>query len=102
VKLARRSKAPSKAAAVEDDAPEFPWPLNYLWQHFLEISEAVARDDVGAPIITWEAIGSWSELMGTWLEPWELRAIVMVGRVGQSAAAKAFNDRMKQVRSHGG
>jgi hypothetical protein len=99
VRLARRGKVPSKS--IEDEAPEFPWPLNYLWEYFLEIANAVERDDVGAPIITWEAIARWSELMGVWLEPWELRAIVMVGRVGQGVAAKAFNDRMKQARSNG-
>jgi hypothetical protein len=101
VKLAKRRKSPPTSIISDDEAPEFPWPLNYLWEYFLEIADAVPRDDVGAPVITWEAIGRWSELMAIWLEPWELRAIVMIGRVGQSAAAVAFSNRMKQVTSHG-
>jgi hypothetical protein len=100
VKLAKRSKSPS-TLIKDDNAPEFPWPLNYLWEYFLEIADAVPHDDVGAPVITWEAIARWSELMAIWLEPWELRAIVMIGRIGQSAAAVAFSNRMKQVTSHG-
>jgi hypothetical protein len=98
VKLKKSSSRPNPP---DDDAPEFPWALNYLWEYFLEISDAVPRDDVGAPVITWEAIARWSELMGTWLEPWELRAIVMIGHCGQSAASTAFSNRMKQVRSNG-
>jgi hypothetical protein len=100
VKLARRSKAPPKVAPVEDDVPEFPWPLNYLWQDFLEIADAVERDDYGAPQITWRDIESWSIQMRVVLEPWEARAIVLVSRTGQGVAAKAYSDRMKQVRSN--
>jgi hypothetical protein len=94
-------KSPARPIPSDDEAPEFPWPLNYLWEYFLEIADAVPRDDVGAPMITWGDIESWSELMGVRLEPWELRAVVVIGRVGQSAAAIAFSNRMKQVRSHG-
>jgi hypothetical protein len=101
VKLARRSKAPPKIATVEDDAPEFPWPLNYLWDDFLQIADAVERDDYGAPQITWRDIDAWSIQMRVMLEPWEVRAIVLVSRTGQGVAAKAYSDRMKQARSHG-
>jgi hypothetical protein len=100
VKLARRSPAP-KPKSVDDDAPEFPWPLMYLWEDFLQISDAVERDDYGAPQITWRDIEAWSIQMRVVLEPWEAQAIVLVSRTGQGVAAKAYSDRMKQVRSNG-
>jgi hypothetical protein len=99
IKLKKPSSRPTPPQ--DNDAPEFPWPLNYLWEYFLEIADAVPRDEMGAPTITWSDIESWSELMGVWLEPWEVRAVITIGRVGQGAAATAFSNRMKQVRSHG-
>jgi len=89
-------KPPRPPDDPADDAPEFPHPLGYLWDIFREIADAVRFDDHGAAQVTWSEIRSWSELMQTALEPWEIRALVDVGRVGQTVAAKAYSDRLSR------
>jgi hypothetical protein len=60
----------------------------------------VPHDDYGAPQILWTEILAWTELMRLNLEPWELEALTLIGRIGQKVAAEAFNTHMKQ-KSHG-
>jgi hypothetical protein len=54
------------------------------------------HDDYGAPQCLWTEILAWSELMKINLEPWELQAIVWLGRVCQSVSAQAHIARMKK------
>jgi hypothetical protein len=81
--------------------PEFPYPLEYLWDTFLEVTDAVPHDDYGAPQCLWTEILAWSELTGCWLQHWELQAIAWLGRTSQTVAAQAYVDHMKKPSTHG-
>jgi hypothetical protein len=83
-----------------EGVPEFPYPLQYLWDYFLEICCGVPHDDYGQPQILWSELRAWSELMHIDLEPWETSALTLIGRKSQNVAAEAFNTHMKQ-KSHG-
>ena len=86
----------------EDIGPEFPYPVQYLWETFLQIGGGVAHDDWGAPVITWGEIRAWMELVDTTLEPWEVTTIINLATVAQSVLAKAYTDRMKVKKAGNG
>jgi hypothetical protein len=62
----------------------------------------VPSDDLGAPQMLWSEILAWSELTRIDLEPWEINALTLLGRAGQSAAADAFGAQMKQTKQKHG
>jgi hypothetical protein len=62
-----------------DDSPECPAALAYLWSWFLEILFGLPSSGMAVPTITWEALRAWSDGCCIELEPWERRALVMLG-----------------------
>lgn len=99
IRAKQAGKTPSSAIArpdIAEIAPEFPYPLQYLWDYFLEICCAVPHDDHGAPQILWTEILAWSKLVQVDLEPWETTALTVISRISQKIAAEAFNAHMKQ------
>lgn len=61
-----------------------PPELFYLWNWFSEHSMGLAQNGMAPPVVTWESLRAWCEQMRVELEPWEARAMVLLG--GQRAA----------------
>jgi hypothetical protein len=55
--------------APVDQGPDFPWPLEYLWNDFNEISLGLASNGFGAALITWESLQAWQRLRGLEIDP---------------------------------
>jgi hypothetical protein len=65
-----------KSTTITEPAPPFPFEIEYLWRWFWEIMDGVSGNGMTAPILTWEGIATWAQLMGLDPEPWECRALI--------------------------
>lgn len=74
--------------AIVPEGPSFPEPLEYIWQHFCEIAFGLPINGFAPSPVTWSALCDWSALTGTPLEPWEARALVMLGAARVAALTK--------------
>lgn len=72
------------AKKVEDETPEFPYELRYLWKFFCEHSLGLQVSGMAPPVITWESLQAWSMFMGVALEPWEALTMVRLGHLRAS------------------
>lgn len=81
-----------------DDAPECPEALAYLWKHFAEIDLGLSSNGFGPPLVTWEALRAWTDFMAVQLEPWEARALVVLGH---KRAVIADEEQRKKVQAGG-
>jgi len=77
---------------VQTDA-QLPPELDYVWEMFEEISMGLQGSGFGIPVITWRDLSAWKENTGTPLEPWEAKALVILGNLrafvtGQKVAGK--------------
>lgn len=81
-------------AALAEPAPPFPWPIEYLWNWFCEIMDGVAANGMTAPILTWEGIATWAQLMGLDPEPWECRALIRLSAMRAGVFADQTNRRI--------
>ncbi|WP_296741444.1 hypothetical protein [Mesorhizobium sp.] len=61
------------------EEPDFPWPLEYLWIDFLEISMGITSNGFGPALITWDVLQSWSMLRGIALDPKDALALIKLG-----------------------
>lgn len=64
---------------VEPPTPPFPVVLAYLWAWFCDISAGIAGNGTTPPVITWEAAAAWAISTGINPEPWEYRAMLVLG-----------------------
>ena len=74
--------------SIVPDGPPFPDPLDYIWQAFCEIVFGLDINGFAPSPVTWTALADWSALTGTPLEPWESRALVMLGATRVAALTK--------------
>jgi hypothetical protein len=64
-----------------------PLELEYLWLWFCDLSMGLTPA-FGPPAPTWGDIGSWAQLAGIHLEPWEARMLALLGIMRANAIAK--------------
>lgn len=68
-----------KPKTAPDDEPNFPWPLEYLWVDFLEISMGISSNGFSPALITWEGLRAWSDLRGIDLDPKDALTLIRLG-----------------------
>lgn len=67
---------PKAAALANPEGPPFPEALGYLWLWFSQHSMGLAAGGMSYPVITWEGLWTWSQLLQIELEPWEVDLMV--------------------------
>ena len=77
---------------VSEPAPPFPFQVEYLWNWFTEIMDGVAANGMTVPILTWDNIATWAQLMELDPEPWECRALIRLS----NTRAIVFLDEQKK------
>ena len=66
---------------MRDAGPSCPALVWYLWLWFCELSCGLAPSGFAPPIVTWEALESWSRQMDIDVAPWEARMLVRLGQM---------------------
>ena len=94
--MGRRPKA---AADADDDEPEFPDALMYLWNWFGEILDGCVPTGMAPLSIGWRDLSAWCDLTGEGLEPWEARLIVRLASL-RCAIIGELNDRKDKDRTN--
>lgn len=72
--------------------PPYPARLDYLWRDFVDIIRGMEGGGFSAPLVSWQGLKAWSEIMGRTLEPWEARLIVHLGMVRADILAEKAAD----------
>lgn len=79
----------NKAAALADpQGPPFPEPLEYIWLWFCQHSLGMASGGMAYPVITWEGLHAWAQLMHIELEAWESDLMVNLSCMRANAHAE--------------
>ncbi|MDP2410353.1 MAG: hypothetical protein Q8M26_08710 [Pseudolabrys sp.] len=68
-----------------------PAALSYLWRWFNEIAMGLAANGMSIPVVTWEALVSWSLMRDVALERWESLALVRLGQIRASVLSQKQN-----------
>lgn len=68
-----------KAKRLEEEVPDFPWPLEYLWRDFNEIAAGLSANGFAVPSISWDVLQAWSLLRGIALHPGDALTLVRLG-----------------------
>ena len=65
-----------KASADDEQLPDCPAPIAYLWQWFCEILLGCHANGFSPKMIGWSDLSAWCALTGTALKHWERMALI--------------------------
>ena len=81
-------KKPKDLIEQEDDKPELPVALSYLWDWFQQVRVGVTYDTNGGMELTWAQVEAWASLMRIAVLPWEADTLVLLGSMARNEAAR--------------
>jgi hypothetical protein len=87
---------PQLAKAIAPDPPHFPEELAYLWNWYRQHEMGLAINGMAPPNVTWEGVAAWSMITDVLLQPWEARAMVVLGYARTVASGEAIAAAAKQ------
>jgi hypothetical protein len=78
------------------EGPPFPEALGYLWLWFSQHSMGLAAGGMSHPVITWEGLQAWSQLLQIELEPWEVDLMVNLSCIRANVHAEKIEAERKK------
>jgi hypothetical protein len=70
---------PQLAKDIMPDPPHFPKEVAYLWDWYRQHELGLAITGMAPPVVTWQGVAAWADLMDIRLQPWEARTMVVLG-----------------------
>jgi hypothetical protein len=83
------------AALIDSEEPPFPDELGYVWLWFLQHSMGLAATGMSYPVITWEGLWAWSQLLRIDLAVWEVDLMMQLSCIRANVHAKQTLERRK-------
>lgn len=59
--------------------PYFPQELDFLWEWYIDISRGLPSNGMAPPLISWDILKAWRDLVDVELEPWQAKALIGLG-----------------------
>jgi hypothetical protein len=84
------------AALIDSEGPPFPEVLGYLWLWFSQHSMGLAATGMSYPVITWEGLWAWSQLLQIELEPWEVDLMMQLSCIRANVHVEKMEAERKQ------
>lgn len=95
LEAARRMRGAPPGMLVELTAVPCPAPLRYLWQAFLELSDARGSAGFGPAPLSWQEIEAWSRLKRRPLSAWQVDVFKRLDRLFLTHQAKQLQPKNK-------
>jgi hypothetical protein len=85
-----RNEETKKQRLEELQMPDFPTPVQYLWNTFRRLSHRRTSGAYGPNPITWQDIDAFCRVTRMSLVPWEIEVIEMLDDMWRSERVKAL------------
>jgi hypothetical protein len=83
------------AALIDPEGPSFPEALGYVWLWFMQHSMGLAATGMSHPVITWEGLWAWSQLLRIELQPWEVDLMMQLSCIRANVHAEQALEQRK-------
>jgi len=83
------------AALIDPEGPPFPEQLGYVWLWFSQHSMGLAATGMSYPVITWEGLWAWSQMLRIDLAEWEVDLMMQLSCIRANVHAEQTLEQRK-------